>query len=137
MKDHNQWFLESLAGGMKTEDAQVIAGLILRLQDEEAQKREVRSEDGIRSAMLADIAEMFFGDDCNKENFGHVPRILSYTHAGWACGPGTGKNGSWLRTALILWQGKRGLSEENVSSLEQWEDFLKILKDRVSEGGEG
>lgn len=128
MKDHNQWFLEKLAAGMSQGDAEAVASLILRLQDEEKRRTESTREAGTAAAMLADVAEIFFGDDCNKEKHGHVPRVLSHVHFSWAAGP-TRKNVSWLRTATILWKGREGLSAEDVQGFEQWEGFLEKLKE--------
>ena len=126
------WFLIKLSNGLEKEDAAQIARLILWFQDEHRMEKDRSEEAGINAAMLADICEVFFNDDANRNDaiLGHVPRVLSHAHAGWACGPGTKKEGeSWLRTAMMLWRLKGAdFTEEQAKNLKEWEEFLSTLK---------
>jgi hypothetical protein len=135
MEEMAEWFLRRIAyGKMTIEDAQKIASLTLQLEDVTSQKREATLNDGLHSAMLADIAEIFFDHDCNRETWGHVPPMLSHSHAGWACGPRSKKESeSWLRYAVGLWN-KDSKLDPWLKDIDAWEAFLAKLKSIAGTG---
>jgi hypothetical protein len=123
MKSDKDWLIDRISVGMEKEDAQRFAQLINHLNDVEERERSTRCESSLNAAMLADICETTF-DGCA----GGAPYLMSYAHAGWACGPGSKKpEESYVRWSMVLWY-KEKISKESLERIDQWESYLKTLK---------
>jgi len=122
VKDHKDWFIERLSGGLlDLDNARQIAGLICQLDRTEEHERERRYEAGLNAAMLADLCEVRFGGNANG-----APSLWAYAHAGWACGPVSLVAGeSYVKRMLTSWFREKGLNADLEKNMVEWEAFLK------------
>jgi hypothetical protein len=97
-----------------------------RAAKETEEKKDLQCKASIYSAMLADIAETFFGGSNNDQWRGiNVPTIISEVHAGWACSPFSQKTEDLTYLDLVKDVG-------NVDRT-KWRNFIEKLKHSVKE----
>ena len=121
MKEYRDWFIEH-AGSMTIEDIRQISRLIQWYERSEEELGNSQYDASLNAAMLADISEAIFG-----ENAKDAPSLLSYPHAGWACGPGQKlKDESYVRAFYKL-RTRDSLTPEQRIKANAWESFVKSL----------
>ncbi|MBE3087991.1 MAG: hypothetical protein IMZ71_02590 [Chloroflexi bacterium] len=113
------WLIKRIADGMVQEDAQQFALLLGKLEREHERERNAQYEASLNAAMLADLAELSFGRSING-----APSLMSYAHAGWACGPVSKPGKSYVRWMLTQWH-KDDLAKETIGKIEEWETYLE------------
>jgi len=74
-----------------------------------------KAERLLYSAMIADISEKLFGEQATK-----APKYLANVHCGWACGPGSKKEGECYVEAFYRMRKEVKPGDW----IDEWKEFL-------------
>ena len=115
------WSLKRLLEGMSVEEQ--VDMLLKNAEKSDEQYEHQKYDMLLNSAMVADICDALFGSNANG-----APSFMSYSHAGWVCGP-TPVKPSFVRYFLQS-HHKENLKNDLLRDLEDWESFIEKLRAR-------